>query len=149
MKNTCGGLLLQLQWTYVWLKIEIKNIIGASITASTWKNITKDISQNKENLQKGFWSVYKFRSVNYKSYSVKCVTYYLHHNKWYKTQKQSPRGVLLNRCSANLQQIYSRAPMQKRYATFFEITFPYGSSPINLLHTCRHTFEEKLRGPAS
>ena len=45
---------MTLQWTYVWLKIERKNIIGASITASTWKNITKDISQNKENLQMVF-----------------------------------------------------------------------------------------------
>ena len=44
-----------------------KNIIGASITASTWKIILKDISKNKENFQKGFWSVYKFWSVYYKN----------------------------------------------------------------------------------
>ena len=53
-------------------------------------------------------------------------------NKFYKTQKQSPRGGALKRCSANPHQIYSRAPIWKRYEPFFEITFPYGSPPINL-----------------
>ena len=39
--------------------------------------------------------------------------------------------------------------MQKRYATLFEITFPYGSPPVNLLHIEEHTFEAKLWGTAS
>ena len=38
--------------------------------------------------------------------------------------------------SANLQ--YST--MQKCWAKFFEITFPYGSPPVHLLHTCRAHF---------
>ena len=75
---------------------------------------------------KGFLSVYKFWSVNYKSSSVKCVIYYLHQSKWYKAQKLSPRGALLKRCSVNPQQIYSRAPMQKCYATLLKSHFLMG-----------------------
>ena len=44
-----------------------KNIIGASITASNWEIILKNISQNKEMFKKIFWSVYKFWSLDYKS----------------------------------------------------------------------------------
>ena len=66
-----------------------------------------------------------------------------------KPRTSPPRGVLLKRCSANPQQMYSRAPMQMYYTTFFGITFPYGSFPVNLLHICRTHFEEKLWGTAS
>ena len=51
-----------------------------------------------------------------------------------------PRDVLLKRFSANPQQIYSRALMQKCYVTFFETTFPYGSPPVNLLDICMTYF---------
>ena len=48
--------------------------------------------------------------------------------------------IILLRCSAYHQEIYSRAPMQKCYATFFEIAFPYGSPSVKLLHICRTLF---------
>ena len=60
-----------------------------------------------------------------------------------------PSGVLLKRCSANPQQIYSRAPVQKCYATFLKLHFRMGL----LLHICYifagHIFEGKLWGTAS
>ena len=119
--------------------------VGASITASIRKIISKKMSKNEENLQKSFWSVCKFWSVNYKSYSVKSIIYYLYQSRWYKTQNQSPRGVPLKRCSATPQQIYSRAPMQKCCANFFEITFLYGCPPVNLLHICKTHFWREAR----
>ena len=33
--------------------------------------------------------------------------------KWYNTQKQLFKGVLLKRCSENMQQIYRRKPISK------------------------------------
>ena len=83
---------------------------------------------------------------NYKSQSVKCVICYLHQNKQYKIQNQSPRGVLLKRSSSNPQQIYSIAPMQKCYVTFFEIAFPDGYPPVNLLHICRTLLKKSYGG---
>ena len=39
-----------------------------------------------------------------------------------------------------ITQIYSRAPIQMCHATVFEITFPYGPPPVNLLHIFRAHF---------
>ena len=69
----------------------------------------------------------------------------LDQNKLHKTEKRSPRNVLLKRCSANPQQIYNRASMEKCYATFSEITTAYGSPPVNLLHICMtHLWREAI-----
>ena len=44
-------------------------------------------------------------------------------------------------CSGNMQQIYSRTPMQcdftKDFCKFTGITFPYGCSPVSLQHIFR------------
>ena len=55
---------------------------------------------------------------------------------FYIKQKQPSRGVLIKRCSENMQQIYRRTPR----TTIIEITLPYGRSPVNLMHIFRTPF---------
>ena len=49
-------------------------------------------------------------------------------------QKQPFRGVLLKRCSKNMQQIYWRTPMAK---CDFNKVAKYGCPPVNLLYIFR------------
>ena len=58
-----------------------------------------------------------------------------------QNQKQPPRGVPKERCSENMQQIYSRTPMPK-----WEITLRNGCSPVNLLHIFRIPFTKNTFG---
>ena len=65
-------------------------------------------------------------------------------------QKHSPRGVLIKRCSENMQQIFRRTPMRKcdcnkvalikLLCNFIETTLPHGWSPANLLYIFRTPF---------
>ena len=63
-------------------------------------------------------------------------------------QKQPSRGVLNERCSENMQQIYSRTPMPKcafnKVAS--QISLRHGCSPINLLHIFRTLSYNKTSG---
>ena len=56
-------------------------------------------------------------------------------------QKQPSRGVLMKRCSDNMQQIYRRTPMKcnlnKVENNFIEIALLHGCSFVNLLHIFR------------
>ena len=54
-------------------------------------------------------------------------------------QKQPSRGVLKKSCSENMQQIYSRTPI--------EITLRYECSPANLLHIFRTPFLKNSSAP--
>ena len=58
-------------------------------------------------------------------------------------QKQPSRGVLRERCSKNMQQIYRRTPMQ---SNFIEITLQHGCSPVNLLHIFGTRFPKNTSG---
>ena len=58
-----------------------------------------------------------------------------------QNQKQPPRGVPKERCSENMQQIYSRTPMPK-----WEIPLRHGYSPVNLLHIFRIPFTKNTFG---
>ena len=53
----------------------------------------------------------------------------------YILQKQSTRGVLIKRCSENMQQ-----------RDFNKITLRHGCSPVNLLHIFRTTLEKSTSG---
>ena len=62
-------------------------------------------------------------------------------------QKKPFGGVLRERCSENMQQIYRRTPIPKfdfnkvaRQSNFIEITLQHGCSPVNLLHMFRRRF---------
>ena len=50
------------------------------------------------------------------------------------------RGVLIKRCSENIQQIYRRTPMPKCDFNKIEITLPHGCSSVNLLYIFRTPF---------
>ena len=59
-------------------------------------------------------------------------------------QKQPFRGVLLKRCSENMQQIYRRTPIPKcdfnkvaLQCNFIDIALRHGCSPVNLLRIFR------------
>ena len=62
----------------------------------------------------------------------------------YILQKQSTRGVLIKRCSENMQQSYRRTPMPMW--DFNKITLRHGCSPVNLLHIFRTTLEKSTSG---
>ena len=53
-------------------------------------------------------------------------------------QKQASSGVLVNRCSENMPQIYRKTPMSKcnicKAGNFIEITPRHGYFPVNLLY---------------
>ena len=53
-------------------------------------------------------------------------------------QMQLSRGVLIKRCSENIQQIYKRTPMPKcdfnKVAKQIEIALQHECSPVHLLH---------------
>ena len=55
--------------------------------------------------------------------------------------KATFRGVLINRYSENMQQIYRRTPMPK-----CEITLRHGCSPVSLLHIFRTPFPKNISG---
>ena len=57
-------------------------------------------------------------------------------------EKQPSWGVLLNKCSENMQQIYSRGLMPKCDL----ITLQHGCSPVNLLHIFRTPFPKNFSG---
>ena len=60
-------------------------------------------------------------------------------------QKQPSIGVLIKRCSKNIQKIYRRTSMPKfDINSFIETTLRHGCSPVNLLHISEHLF---LRTP--
>ena len=59
-----------------------------------------------------------------------------------KFQKQPSRGVLRNRCSENMQQIYRR----KLQSNFIEITLRHGCSLVNLLHIFRTPVSKNTSG---
>ena len=58
--------------------------------------------------------------------------------------KQPSRGVLIKRCSENMQQIYGRTPLPvisvKLQSNFMEITLRHECSPVNLLLIFRTPF---------
>ena len=67
--------------------------------------------------------------------------------RFFLLQKQPFIGVLIKRCSENLQQIYRRTPMPKcdfnkvaKQSNFIEITLRHGSSPVILLQITRTAF---------
>ena len=67
--------------------------------------------------------------------------------KWVNSfiQKQSFRGVLVKRCSGNMQQVYRKHPCGsvisiKFLCNFIEISLRHGCSPVNLLHIFRTSF---------
>ena len=59
--------------------------------------------------------------------------------------EQRSRGVLIKRCSEDMQQIYRRTPMPKCDFTL-EITLRHGCSPVNLLHIFRISFPKNTSG---
>ena len=61
-------------------------------------------------------------------------------------QKQPSRGILRNRCSENIQQIYRRTRMSKLRSKFIEITLRRGCSPVTLLHIFRTVFPKNTSG---
>ena len=66
-------------------------------------------------------------------------------------QKQSSRGVLMNRCSKKVQQIYRRTPMpkcdfSKVVSNFTEIALQHGCIPVNLPHISRTPFSRNTSG---
>ena len=77
---------------------------------------------------------------------MSCVYHY--HRKKKKTltfQKQPSRGVLREKYSENMRQIYRRTPMPK--CDFdIEITLRHGCSPVNLLHIIRTPFLKNTSG---
>ena len=54
-------------------------------------------------------------------------------------RKHPFRGVLIKRCSENMQQIYKRTPMPKCDSNFIEITLRDVCSPVNLLYVVFRT----------
>ena len=67
----------------------------------------------------------------------------------FTVQKQPSRGVLKQRCSENMQQIYRRTPMPKCYfnkvATVLK-SLRHVCSPVNLLHILRTPFPRNTSG---
>ena len=68
-------------------------------------------------------------------------------------QKQPPRGVLKERRSENMQQIYRKIYMPKcdfnkvaKQSKFIEIALRHGCSPVNLLHIFRTPFFRSTSG---
>ena len=63
---------------------------------------------------------------------------------------QLSRGVLREKCSENIQQIYRRASMPKcdfnKVALQFCFTLRHGCSPVNLLHIFRIHFPKNKYG---
>ena len=64
----------------------------------------------------------------------------------YLIWKQPPRGVLMKKCSENMQQIYRRTPMLRCDFNEVEIALRHGCSPVNLLHIFRAPFPRKTSG---
>ena len=54
-------------------------------------------------------------------------------------KKHPFRGVLIKRCSENMQQIYKRTPIPKCDSNFIEITLRDVCSPVNLLYVVFRT----------
>ena len=54
-------------------------------------------------------------------------------------RKHPFRGVLIKRCSDNMQQIYKRTPIPKCDSNFIEITLRDVCSPVNLLYVVFRT----------
>ena len=54
-------------------------------------------------------------------------------------RKHPFRGVLIKRCSENMQQIYKRTPIPKCDSNFIEITLRDVCSPVNLLYVVFRT----------
>ena len=88
----------------------------------------------------------------YKSTVVKCVYIMSSDSKNYCYYKRQPfKGVLIKRCSENMQQIYRTTPMpkcdfNKVAKNFIEIILWQGCSPANLLHIFRTTFSKNASG---
>ena len=66
-------------------------------------------------------------------------------------QKQPSRGVLMKRCSENMQQIYKKTPMpkcdfNKVACNFIEIALRHGYLPVNLLYIIRTLFHQNTSG---
>ena len=67
-------------------------------------------------------------------------------------QKQPSKGVLIKRCSGNMQQIYMREhPCRsvisiKLKSNFIETTLRHGWSPVDLLHTFKTSFNKNTSG---
>ena len=59
-------------------------------------------------------------------------------------QKHPSRGVLIKRCSENMQQIYWRKPMPEY--DFKKVAFWHGCSPVNLLRNFRTPFPKNTSG---
>ena len=69
---------------------------------------------------------------------------------WETIQKQSSIGVLIKRCSENMQQIQRKTNVRNcdfnKNCNFIEITLPHGCSPVNLLHLFRAAFRKNTYG---
>ena len=66
-------------------------------------------------------------------------------------QKQSSIGVVVKKCSENMQQIYWRTNVPKYdfnnvALNFIEVTLWHGCSPVNLLHIFRTAFRKNTYG---
>ena len=62
-------------------------------------------------------------------------------------KKHPFRGVLIKRCSENMQQIYKRTPMPKCDSNFTEITLRDVCPPVNLLYVVfRAPFSKNTSG---
>ena len=67
-------------------------------------------------------------------------------------QKQPSRGVLIKRCSENMQQIYIREHpcrsviSMKLKSKIIEITLRHGWSPVDLLYIFRTSFPKNTSG---
>ena len=69
-----------------------------------------------------------------------------------KNQKQSSIGVLISRCSENMQQIYRGTTMPKcdfnkfSLQLYLKMTFRHEHSPVNLLRIFRTPFHKNTYG---
>ena len=86
---------------------------------------------------------YLFFLLLYTVYHIKSLVlcrYYF----WFLIKEAAPRGVLIKKCSGNMQQIYRRTPMLK-----CDFNFRHGCSPVNLLHIFRTLFPKSTSGGLS
>ena len=66
-------------------------------------------------------------------------------------QKQPFRGVLMKKCSENIQEINRRSPMpkcdfNKVVNNFIKITLRHGCSPVSLVYILRTPFPKNISG---
>ena len=90
---------------------------------------------------------FKSKGKNYWWRCWRTVVLYLKLVYLLQLQKQPSIGVLIKRCSKNIQKIYWRTSTPKfDINSFIETTLRHGCSPVNLLHIIRAPFPKNTFG---